>query len=273
MRRLAIVVLNYLNDKDTLECVDSILKMQYSICGVVIVDNGSKNGAYERLRQAYHKEKRVQVIEGKKNIGYAKGNNIGIRYARNKLKADFVIVVNNDTVFIDKEYIKGLLDKYEHGVGVIGSRILLKDGKEQFPMSIYLGLRDSLMRYVNMLSEKYGCNFDFPARQGKPETVLHGCTLLFTPDFFNWYHGFYKRTFLYGEEGILYLMCKCKNLRQIYVPEVKIFHKEDQSSMMSFQNDRKTISKYALQSEKYVVLWALRYKIICLLNCVVDVFK
>ena len=69
------------------------------------------------------------------------------------------------------------------------------------------------------------------------------------------------------------IMCKCRNLRQIYVPEVKIFHKEDQSSMMSFQNDRKTISKYALQSEKYVVLWALRYKIICLLNCVVDVFK
>ena len=89
-------------------------------------------------------------------------------------------------------------------------------------MPIYLGLRDSIMRYVNMLSEKYGCNFGFPARQGKLETVLHGCTLLFTPDFFHWYHGFYKRTFLYGEEGILYLMCKCRNLRQIYVPEVKI---------------------------------------------------
>lgn len=261
MNRLAVVVLNYLNYKDTFECVDSILTMGYSIRGIVIVDNGSNNKSFERLRKRYQMEGQVYVIAGKKNVGYAKGNNIGIQYARKKLKAEFVLVVNNDTVFIDKGYIKGLLERYKPGVGVIGSRILLKNGKEQMPFMFYLGMKDSLMRYINMFSEKYGSSFGFPASQGNAEMVLHGCALLFTPDFFKYYYGFYKRTFLYGEEGILYLMCKCKNLKQVFAPEVEIYHKEDQSSLMSFRNDGTIQRKYALQSEKYILWWILKYKL------------
>ncbi len=263
MSKVAIVVLNYLNYRDTIECVDSILKMQYPICGVVVVDNGSNNGSYERLKQFYRTANDVWVIASKKNRGYARGNNIGIDYARKKQKADFVLVVNNDTVFIDKGYITGLLDRYESGVGVIGSRILLKDGNEQYPMVSYLGLKDAVMRYINMLSAKYGSSFEFATNQGESTAILHGCALFFTPDFFKWYNGFYNRTFLYGEEGILYLMCRCKGLRQIYVPEVEIFHKEDQSSLMSFENDKHIIGKYALQSEKYVILWIIKYKAVC----------
>lgn len=260
MNRVVIVVLNYLNYKDTIECVDSILNMQYSIRGIVIVDNGSNNKSFGKLRKRYYMEDQVYVIAAKKNRGYARGNNLGIRYARKKLKAEFVLVVNNDTVFIDKGYIKGLLDRYEPGIGVIGSKILLKNGKEQMPFMFYLGLKDSLMRYINMFSGKYGSSFGFLASQGNTEMVLHGCALLFTRDFFKYYNGFYGRTFLYGEEGILYLMCKCKNLKQIYVPEVKIYHKEDQSSMMSFNNDGDIQRKYALQSEKFVLWWILKYK-------------
>lgn len=261
MNRLVIVVLNYLNYQDTMECVDSILKMQYSISGIVIVDNGSSNRSFERLRKKYYMEDEVYVIAGKKNRGYAQGNNIGINYARKKLKAEFVLIVNNDTIFIDKDYIKSMLDRYEPGIGVLGSRIFLQNGEEQMPFMFYLGLKDSLMRYINMFSGKYGSSFGFPSSRGNTEMVLHGCALLFTPDFFKYYKGFYKRTFLYGEEGILYLMCKCKNLRQIYVPEAEIYHKEDQSSMMSFHNDGTIQRKYALQSEKYILWWILKYKI------------
>ena len=85
---------------------------------------------------------------------------------------------------------------------------------------------------------------------------------MFTPDFFNYYEGFYPRTFLYFEEIILYLMCQEKNLKQVYVDDAEIFHKVHGSSEVSFGNDRATISKYLLKSEKYVILWLIRYKII-----------
>lgn len=263
MNKVAIVVLNYLNYRDTIECVDSILKMQYQICGIVVVDNGSYNESYEELKKFYKTNSKVWIIASKKNQGYARGNNLGINYARRKLKAAFVLVVNNDTVFIDKEYIKGLLRNYEPGVGIIGSRIFLRDGNEQYPMVCYLELRDAVKRYINMLSRKYGSSFEFASNQGESTIILHGCALLFTPDFFKWYTGFFDRTFLYGEEGILYLMCRYKGLKQIYVPEVEIYHKEDQSSLMSFGNDESVIEKYALQSEKYVILWIIKYKINC----------
>lgn len=258
MARVAIVVLNYLNYKDTMECVDSILESQYEICGIVIVDNGSDNDSVTKLRNKYRKEEFIRLIASKKNNGYARGNNIGIRYARKKLKADFVLVVNNDTVFIDKDYLKVLLNRYKRGVGVIGSGILLKDRKEQPPIMYYLGLKDSMFRYLNMLSTQHGSNFEFPANQGEKTMILHGCALLFTPDFFKEYKGFYKYTFLYEEEAILYLMCTYKDLSQVYVPEVKIYHKEDQSSLMSFQNDKLIMKRYAFKSLKYVIWWEIK---------------
>lgn len=261
MSRVAIVVLNYLNYMDTIECVDSILKMEYPICGIVIVDNGSKNDSYTRLKKKYAKEKKVSLIANKKNLGFARGNNEGIFYARKKLKADFVLVVNNDTVFIEKNYIKSMIQKYEPGVGVIGSKIVLKNGSVQPEMVGYLDFKDIISCNLNMVSLRYGSCFDFPLNQGKATIFLHGCALMFTPDFFKAYKGFYKRTFLYGEEDILYFMCKCKNLRQVYNTETKIYHKEDQSSLMSFQNDKLIHNRYALRSRKYILLWKIKYEI------------
>ncbi len=259
MSRVAIVVLNYLNYKDTIECVNSILKMQYSVCGVVIVDNGSNNGSYAKLKNAYKQIGTIKVIANKKNKGYAKGNNRGITYARKRLRADFILVVNNDTIFIDKNYIQVLLDKYEPGVGVIGSKILLKDGYVQDEIKDCLEFKNYVSIYINLLSLKHGSCFEFPTGQGKYVSILHGSALLFTPDFFGFYKGFYSKTFLYGEESILYLMCQCRKLKQLYVPDVRIFHKEDQSSMMSFQNNEVIIRRYIFKSMKYIIWWIIKY--------------
>lgn len=266
MSRVAIVILNYLNYKDTIECVDSILSMQYSICGVVIVDNGSKNNSYKVLRDKYSKENKIKVISSGENLGYAKGNNVGITYARKFLHADFVLVANNDTIFIDKNYIEGLLNEYRPGVGVLGGRILLRDNNEQDQIIVHKGFKATIPSYINMLSHQCGSSFDFVIDDSKPIVILHGCSLMFTPDFFKKYKGFYKRTFLYAEEQILYYMCMCKGLSQIYVPEVCIFHKEDMSSLMSCQNNPEVLNKYNFQSAKYAIWWEFKYFIFKLLN-------
>lgn len=49
MNKISIVVLNYLNYVDTIECVDSILEMKYKFEGIIIVDNNSKNKSYRVL--------------------------------------------------------------------------------------------------------------------------------------------------------------------------------------------------------------------------------
>ncbi len=256
---VAIVVLNYLNYQDTIECVDSILHNKYTISGIVVVDNGSTNESYQYLYRQYSSNNLVQVIKCKTNLGFAKGNNVGIKYARKHLNAQFVLVVNNDTVFTDNEYLKKLMYHYEDGVGMLGSKIILGNGTEQAPIEECLGLKDTFFAFVNAWTYDRGSSFDFPVNQDVRTQILHGCALLFTPDFFKHYRGFYKRTFLYREEPILFLMCRCRGLQQVYVSETSIYHKEDQSSEMSFQNDASVIGKYSRQSLKYVFWWSLRY--------------
>lgn len=257
MLKVAIVILNYLNYRDTIECVESIEKMQYSLCGIIIVDNASANESYSKLKKTYQNMKDIHIIRTRKNLGFAKGNNLGIQYARKSLGADCVLVVNNDTVFIQKDYINKLLNAYKKGVAVIGSRIILKNGM-QFQVRGNFSLMDAFRIYINDFTALKGSCFDIPLKGSKQENMLHGCALMFTPDFFKHYSGFYPKTFLYYEESILHLMCKYKNLTQVYVDDAELFHKEDQSSELSFGNDALVLRKYIFQSEKYVIWWIFK---------------
>lgn len=259
---VSIVVLNYLNYKDTIECVDSALAQNYKIKRIIVIDNGSHNESARILKKYYNKNSRVKIIILEKNLGFAKGNNVGICYARKELKSSFVLVVNNDTKFIDPNYINILISNYEYDVGVIGSQILLADGRVHDTNQSTLELRQCLMNYLNLFSLCKGSSFDFPVDNSNGAKILHGCALLFTPSYFRYFDGFYPRTFLYHEEEILYLMCRYKNLRQKYVSSTQIFHKEDQSSKLSFGNETFIKKQYQYSSYKYVLFWIIKCRLL-----------
>ena len=255
---IAIVILNYLNYWDTLACVKSIKSMHYSVAGIVIVDNGSPNESFDVLNEEYKDEECILVIKNKKNQGFARGNNLGINRARKSLKADFVLVINNDIIFTDECYFDELMNAYYPGVGVMGSSIINMKGMPQLNEPYYFGIRDLLFVYLNLYASMHATNYGLPTKTSSPTTVLHGCALFFTPDFFRYYNGFYKRTFLYREEPILYLMCEIKGLKQIYVDSTSIIHLEDKSSEESFGNKAEIKRKYLFDSQKYLIMWAIK---------------
>jgi len=92
--KVFIIILNWNGLKDTLECLESVFKLDYPNFEVIVVDNGSTDNSVEVIRKAYPQ---VILIENKENLGYAEGNNVGIRYAL-KHGADYVWLLNNDTV-------------------------------------------------------------------------------------------------------------------------------------------------------------------------------
>lgn len=259
--RVSIVVLNYLNYKDTIECVDSALNQNYLIQKIIIVDNGSDNQSVEEIKKYYINNKKIKFICLTKNLGFAKGNNIGIQYAREREGADFVLVVNNDTKFVDVNYVRILIENYDPKTGVIGSAIQLLDGSIQNEHKGWFDLRQCLLYYLNLFSAKRGSSFDFQIGKRNGPKILQGSSLLFTPSFFQYYKGFYPRTFLYHEEEILYLMCVYKKLRQKYVSSTAILHKEDRSSRLSYNNDMHVKTLYQYQSYKYVLLWIIKCKL------------
>ncbi|MGQ9671032.1 MAG: glycosyltransferase [Desulfosoma sp.] len=105
---IAIVVLNWNGKNDTLECLHSLSSANYRNCLSIIVDNGSTDDSVAAIRAAFPD---VMIIETKKNLGYAGGNNVGIRQAL-KIKADYITVLNNDTVAA-KDMFDILLEAYQ----------------------------------------------------------------------------------------------------------------------------------------------------------------
>lgn len=268
--KVAIVVLNYLNDADTVECVQSIRELEGGPYDVVVVDNGSPDDVYARLQQHFEAEPRITLLRSPKNVGFARGNNLGITYAKKTQKADFVLVVNNDTILTDPGYITKLLEAYEPGVGILGSKILLPGNKEQNRFGEYLDWKNCFVNFVNFRSRLDGACFDFELDKSKRIKMLNGCSLLFTPDFFRHYKGFFEKTFLYYEETILYLMCMRHGLRQKYLETTEIFHKESQASEISFSDLSRARAQYYAQSYKWVLWWRLKVQLLGKMHCEIE---
>lgn len=107
MDSLAVVILNYKTWQDTLSEAKEIAD-NCGVCwsDIVIVDNCSQNDSVEGLNA--NKFWGYVLIENKNNMGYAAGNNIGLRYAYRK-GYKYAWIVNNDVLIKDKEIISKIL--------------------------------------------------------------------------------------------------------------------------------------------------------------------
>ncbi len=90
-----VVVLNYNGPELTLNCVDSVLKIDYPNFRVIVVDNASADDSLARFREAFT-DPRIEILANPKNEGYAGGNNRGMERALME-GADYIFVLNNDT--------------------------------------------------------------------------------------------------------------------------------------------------------------------------------
>lgn len=118
--RVAVIILNWNGWEDTLDCLASLERLDYLNYEVVVVDNGSTDGSEIKIRDAYPG---ITVLRTGENLGFASGNNAGIRYALEK-GADHVWLLNNDTV-VDPKALSHLVDEVvsDASVGMVGSKI------------------------------------------------------------------------------------------------------------------------------------------------------
>lgn len=92
---ISVIILSYGPADLTLECLNSLIGSGevYPALEILIVDNGSSPDELARLRKACSEDDRIQLIENDDNLGFAKGNNVGIEIA----KGEYVLLLNNDT--------------------------------------------------------------------------------------------------------------------------------------------------------------------------------
>lgn len=105
--KFAVIVLNYNNYKDTIKCVNSLKGI--SELKIFIVDNNSKNKSYNILKEEFLKEKNIDFIKSKTNLGYSGGNNLGIlKILKNEKSIKYIGIINPDVVIKNKMIFQNL---------------------------------------------------------------------------------------------------------------------------------------------------------------------
>lgn len=115
-----IIILNWNGKADTLECLSSLKKIRYSNYRICLVDNASTDDSVEAVRSKFPE---VGIIENSENLRFARGNNVGIKFALQH-DAEYVLLLNNDTK-VDSEFLKEMIEvsKSDCMIGMVGPKI------------------------------------------------------------------------------------------------------------------------------------------------------
>lgn len=107
--KVGVVILTY-NSEDFIEkCLRSVMKSDYSNYICIVVDNNSTDKTTDIVQKKFPK---VNLIKNRSNVGYAKGNNIGISYFLKKLDISYILILNPDTL-VDNKLITELVNFME----------------------------------------------------------------------------------------------------------------------------------------------------------------
>ena len=152
---VAFIILNYKTFEDTVILGKEILGFNIPNSVIVIVDNCSPNDSYQQLVNAFDSEPTVDVIASPVNGGYAKGNNLGLRYAK-KYNPEYVCVINNDVHFTADTISQLINDlKFNENVGAIAPKQVLPNGEDvSVAFMKCVSFKDDLRGFVLTLPPK-----------------------------------------------------------------------------------------------------------------------
>jgi GT2 family glycosyltransferase len=221
--KVFIIVLNWNGHQDTIECIHSIRKINYPRYEIVIVDNGSTDGSEKILRHTFPD---IKLIQTGANLGFAEGNNVGIRYAF-KNGADYTVVLNNDTA-VDEGFITELVNAAESdsSIGIASSKIYFYDRPDiiwyagavldlKTGKSKHIGYnKKDLGQYDAMRETDRACGCSMMISRRACETVG-----LMDPEYF-----------CYGEETDWSLRARIAGFKVVFVPGSKVWHKVSAST-------------------------------------------
>jgi GT2 family glycosyltransferase len=260
MNKFVFVILHYYSIQETISCIDSIVnKIDVSDYSIVVVDNGSRNNTGDELVDIYKNNSNIIVLLNKENLGFARGNNAGFEYAKAHLDPAFIVMLNNDTLIMQDDFCQVILTEYNTSrFAVLGPLIICPSGKSsENPGKSYVVRGLKLWNMIIQMAIKYFLaifylDFILMAIRGlkhemKSKTrildltnkrvegvVLHGCCMVFSPEYIARFDGLDSRTFLFMEEEILFLHIKVSGLLSVYNPDLMIYHKEDAATDMIY---------------------------------------
>jgi len=229
--KLSIVIICW-NDWKVIEnCLSSIFNTtKETEFEVIVSDNGSTDGSVERIRNQFPT---VRMVENRANLGFAKGNNAGIREA----VGDYVLILNPDTIVHEGSFDRWMKFADQHrDAGAFGCRVLNPDGSYQQSARPFPTVRRAYIAAFGLRSlGRLGRAFlsdQYEGWKGDTEREIDwqsGCCVLFRGALLKQLGGFDERFFYHYEEVDLCHRVWAAGHSIRFTPEVTITHLGGQS--------------------------------------------
>lgn len=234
MKNMALIILNY-NDAANVICLLNKVVSYQSITHIIVVDNASTDNSCCDLQRYATDYDKIVVLKSDKNLGYARGNNLGMRYAVTECQAEFLVIANPDVQF-EETTLTVLTEIIEGGaddIGLVTARMI--SGKSYGGCGAWKQPSFGKLVFNNLLllkkvfgdSTKYStvemsdqiCQVDVVAGS----FFVCKSSVMQDVDFFD------EQTFLYGEENILAYKLKEKNFQNLLCNQVSYMHEHSAS--------------------------------------------
>lgn len=267
MTKVGVVVLNFINYEETIQCVESIIIQKNVDLDIVVVDNGSPNESYKNLVLKYSENELVNILKNNSNLGYARGNNVGINFLRSR-GCQFIVVCNSDVEFSSNSILKKMIDSNDSSIGVMIPIIKNLDGsiemRAQYRKNLFTlrVLKELLKMQCIYKKDKININTTKIESLGlgiqNSHYAITGSVFALTPSYFKYYNGLFSRTFLYVEELATLLLVHKAGLKTAIIDTDDVIHKGAASTSNELKSGtikkKKMIAKSARKVMMLIVL-------------------
>jgi GT2 family glycosyltransferase len=232
--QLSVIILNY-NVRYFLEqCVLSVQNALGTIEGeIIVIDNNSQDDSCDMMRQRFPN---VRLIRNKENLGFPKGNNIGVAQAQ----GEYVCILNPDTVVAEDTFIKVLNFAYKQkDLGIVGVKLI--DGTGNFLPESKRGVPTPFVAFTKVtglykifpksriFGQYYAQHLD-ENENGEVE-ILVGAFMFMKRDMYQQVGGFDEDCFMYSDDIDLSYRVLKEGKSNYYFHETTVIHYKGESTI------------------------------------------
>lgn len=224
MPKVAVIILNWNGWADTLECLESLNQTNYENFEIILIDNASKER--KEILPAQFSSLKIRQIFNDKNLGFAGGNNQGIKMALED-GVDYILLLNNDTT-VEPNFLKELVEAGEEDkkTGILGPKMFFYSARDLIWSAGGKILKNYTRGELIGYQEKDEGRFD----EKKEVDYISGTCLLIKKQVIEKIGEISEDYFLYYEDTDWNMRARRAGFKCVFVPNSKIYHKASKST-------------------------------------------
>lgn len=208
-----VIILNFNQEADTSECILSLKRMNYKNYRIILVDNGSSDGSGFHIKERF---KDIEFLKSEENLGFAGGCNLGIKRSLETGLANYLLLLNNDTI-VSENLLGSLLEvaQQDEWIGIIGAVNFYYSSPDKIHMA---GHR--FLWWLGIQGRVLNVNAKFKELQS-----VSACCMLIKKIVLEKIGLLDERFFIYYEDSDFCLRARRAGFKVAVAKEAKVWHK------------------------------------------------